>query len=393
MSRWNLAWLLGIPAVALLGLTVSWSAPTREKDADYEMVHLIVDVLDEVDKNYVRELKPAEKRKLVEDMINGGLEHLDQHSTYMSPKEYEGFDRQSKGKFGGIGIQIRTDSSGRLLVYSPMPNTPAYDAGVWAGDIIAKIDGKSMSRILLEKAVDTSDGKADQPLTLSVLHAGAKEPVEMKLKISEADSKLLPSDVIQEINGSPVEDSVLHQVQEQAVDMIQGDEGQKITLTLVREGVKDPVTVEMDRKIIKIPTVLGDQRKTGSPGEWDFFVDKDNKIGYLRVMQFNENTTDEVRAALTSLKEQGCKGVILDLRGNPGGLLSSAVDVSNMFLTEGRIVSTKGRNEKEKIFDASAGNALMVPAKDYPLAILVEPRAVPAPARSSAPACRTTTGR
>ena len=86
MSRWNLAWLIGIPAVALFGLTIAYSAPQREKDRDYELVRLVVDVLDEVDKNYVRELDPEAKRKLVEDMINGGLEHLDQHSTYMSPK-------------------------------------------------------------------------------------------------------------------------------------------------------------------------------------------------------------------------------------------------------------------------------------------------------------------
>src|SRR6516164_380087 len=100
MSRWNLAWLLGIPAVALLGLTIAYSAPQRDKDKDYELVRLVVDVLDEVDKYYVRELDADAKRKLVEDMINGGLEHLDQHSTYMNAKEYKLFDTQSKGKFG-----------------------------------------------------------------------------------------------------------------------------------------------------------------------------------------------------------------------------------------------------------------------------------------------------
>src|SRR5207302_1939428 len=100
MSRWNLAWLLGIPFVALLGLAIASSAPQRDKDRDYELVHLFVDVLDEVDRNYVRELDAAGKRKLVEAMINGGLEHLDQHSLYMNPKEWQAFETQSKGKFG-----------------------------------------------------------------------------------------------------------------------------------------------------------------------------------------------------------------------------------------------------------------------------------------------------
>lgn len=391
MSRWNLAWLLGIPAVALLGLAVSYSAPTREKDADYELVHLVVDVLDEVDKHYVRELKSDEKRKLVEDMINGGLEHLDAHSTYMSSKEFNAFDASSKGKFGGIGVQIRTDNSGRLIVSGLMidtpvmekeetflrwderadaPGPPAYDAGVFAGDVIAKIDGTSMHKLLLEQAIDTN-AKPDQPITLKVTHAGAKEPVEIKLTLKEVDDKLVPSDVVNEINGGTIEDSVLRQVQEKAVDLIKGDKGEKLSLTLVREGSKDPVTVNMERAIIKVPTVIGVQRKAGNPREWEYFVDPDQKIAYLRILNFGDDTTTEVRNVLVRVKEQGAKGIILDLRSNPGGLLSSAVDVSNMFLKEGRIVSTKGRNEKEKVYDAVPKFALMVPAEKYPLAILV----------------------
>src|SRR5262249_35944617 len=98
MSRWNLAWLLAIPAVSILGLALSYSAPVRNKDNDYELVRLLVDVLDEVDKNYVRELDTEAKRKLVEDMINGGLDHLDPHSSFMNPKEYKIFSTQNKGK-------------------------------------------------------------------------------------------------------------------------------------------------------------------------------------------------------------------------------------------------------------------------------------------------------
>src|SRR5262249_24028947 len=123
MPRRNLAWLLGIMGVALLGFTVSHSAPLRDKDKDYELVRLLVDVIDEVDHKYVRGLDAEAKRKLVEDMINGGLERLDPHSGFIPPKEYKQFARQSKGKFGGVGIQISTDrlNNGLLTVISPIP--------------------------------------------------------------------------------------------------------------------------------------------------------------------------------------------------------------------------------------------------------------------------------
>jgi len=319
MSRWNLAWLLGIPAVALFGLAISYSAPPREKDKDYELVRLLVDVMDEVDRNYVRELDADQKRKLVEDMINGGLDHLDPHSSFMNPKEYKAFNTQSKGKFGGIGIQISTDrASGNLTVVSPMVGTPAYEAGILAGDVITKIDGKSTENMRLSEAVE----------------------------------------------------------------MIQGDKGQKIMLTVIHEGSKEPVDLSMLRDEIKVETVMGDVRKPANPKEWEYFVDKENQIAYIRVLAFNENTTRSLFAALEQIKKEGAKALVLDLRHNPGGLLSSAVEVSNFFLKDGRIVSTKGRNMKERIFDAKPVGATLVsahddlseikvPAIDYPVAILI----------------------
>jgi len=308
MSRWNLAWLIGIPTIAILGLTLSYSAPPREKDKDYEMVGLLVEVLDKVDREYVRELDADGKRKLVEDMINGGLDHLDPHSSFMNPKEFKLFNTQSKGKFGGVGIQISSDrQSGQLVVISPMVGTPAYRAGVMAGDVIVKIDGKSTENMRLSEAVE----------------------------------------------------------------MIQGDKGQEITLTVVQEASKEPVELKMVRDIIDVQTVMGDLRKADNPEEWDWIMDKDNKIAYIRLAAFNENSTADLRKALETIKKQGARGLVLDLRFNPGGLLSAAVDISNMFLSEGRIVSTKGRNQKERIYDARADGAILTPAKDFPLVILV----------------------
>src|SRR4051794_23198681 len=145
MSRRNLFWLLGIVAVSLFGLSVAASAPTREKDRDYELVRLVVDVLHEVRQKYVVDVSPERERRLVEDMINGGLERLDPHSSYINARDYKQFDKQSEGKFGGVGIQVGYDrqKGGQLTVISPMPGTPAYEAGVLAGDVIVKIDGKS----------------------------------------------------------------------------------------------------------------------------------------------------------------------------------------------------------------------------------------------------------
>jgi carboxyl-terminal processing protease len=310
MSLRNLAWLLGISVVILSGLAVSHSAPLREKDQDYELVRLVVDVLGEVDHKYVRSLDAAAKRRLVEDMVNGGLERLDPHSGFINAKEFKRFTVNSKGKFGGIGIQIRTDplNHDRLIVHSPMVDTPAYEAGVLAGDVIKKIDGKSTE----------------------------------SMSIAEA------------------------------VDMITGDPGQKIVLTVLHEGSKEPVDLEMTRAEIQVPSVLGDRRLPDKPKEWDYLIDKTEKIAYIRLVAFSENTAGDLRAHLTELKKQGLRGLVLDLRTNPGGLLKSAVEVCRMFLQQGRIVSTKGRNHDEEVYDAHGEGSVLVPAKDYPMAILVD---------------------
>jgi carboxyl-terminal processing protease len=309
MSRTNLFWLLGISAVALFGLTVSYSAPSREKDRDYELVRLLVDVLHNVRERYVVDLDPQRERKLVEDMINGGLERLDPHSQYINPHDYRQFDRASEGKFGGVGIRVGFDRQNRglLTVESPMPGTPAYKAGVLAGDVILKIDGK---------------------------------PTE-NLRMSEA------------------------------VDLIQGDPGQKVVLTVLHEGAKEPVDIPIVRAVISVPSVMGDQRKADDPKAWDFLLDKENKIGYIRLVNFSKTAAQELREAVQGLEKQGVRGLIIDLRNNPGGLLRAAVDVSDLFLTEGRIVSTKGRNHKEEVYDARAEGTLLLPPEKYPMAILV----------------------
>jgi carboxyl-terminal processing protease len=309
MSRSNLYWLLGVTAVALFGITVSYSAPTREKDRDYELVRLVVDVLHEVREKYVQDVDPDRERKLVEDMINGGLERLDPHSAYINPRQYKQFDKQSEGKFGGIGVQVGYDPANRnhLTVVTPMVGTPAYDAGILAGDAILKIDGKTTESMRMEDAVD----------------------------------------------------------------LIQGDPGQKIVLTVVHEGEKEPIDVPITRAIIQVPSVQGDLRKPGNPKEWEYLIDKENKIGYLRLISFSKTAPAEMRTAVEAMQKEGVRGLILDLRNNPGGLLRSAVEISDLFLTEGKIVSTKGRNHRDEVYEAKAEGTLMTPYEKYPMVVLV----------------------
>jgi carboxyl-terminal processing protease len=312
MPRRNLFWLLGLTALNLFALSVLYGGPLMQsaRDDDYKTMRLLVDVLHEVEQKYVVDLTPERKRKLVEDMINGGLERLDPHSAYINPRDYKQFDKQSEGKFGGVGIQVGYDrqNRGQLTVVSPMAGTPAYEAGVLAGDIILKIDGKSTEN----------------------------------LRMSEA------------------------------VDMIQGEPGSKVTLTVLHETGKEPIDIPITRAIIKVPSVLGDRRKTANPKEWDFMLDPANRIGYVRLTTFSKNAPAELRAVVEELQRDGVQGLVLDLRNNPGGLLRSAVQVADLFLDDGVIVSTKGRNHKDEIYRAKPGDTLLSePGRVVPIAVLV----------------------
>jgi carboxyl-terminal processing protease len=285
MSRWNIAWLLGITALAIIGLSMSYSAPPQEDNEKYSRMRLLVDVLEEVDKNFVRKLSEEEMRKLVEDMINGGLARIDSYSVFINPKNRREFDQHSTGKFGGIGIEIQADrQSGLLTVITPIIDTPAYKAGVQAGDKILAIDNDPTEAMTGDEAVEKIRGNIGVPLTLTVLHEGSDRPVELK----------------------------------------------------------------MVRAVVKVESLRGDQRKAND--EWDFMFDKQRKISYIRLLSFDEKAPTELRNAIRQLKSQNVRGLVLDLRNNPGGLLTSAVEISTLFLKKGStIVSIRGRNQKDKV--------------------------------------------
>jgi carboxyl-terminal processing protease len=311
MNRWNLAWLLGIPAVVVLGLAVSYSAPvSREQEQDYELIRLIAEVLSEVDHNYVRPLDPDARRRLVEDMIAGGLERLDPHTTFFSESDFKNFRRKNKGRFGGVGIQVVPDRGGNgLLVTSPMVGSPAYDMGVQPGDLIIKVNGVSLE----------------------------------------------------------------HRRSNEAIDLILGEPGTDVTLTVLHEGDTKPQDITITRAVIDVPSVLGDRRRTDDPKDWDFIIDKDHQIAYVRVTEFDEPTTAELKTVLTRLQKDGVRGLVLDLRGNPGGLLPSAVETVDMFVAQGTVVSTRHRrSDADQIHVAKPGNDLFEPASDHPMVVLID---------------------
>ncbi|MBI1833048.1 MAG: S41 family peptidase [Planctomycetes bacterium] len=311
MSRWNLAWLLGISAGAILGISLTYSAPTPQGNLQQRQqnLKLLVDVLDEIEKKYVKELDQKKMRELVENMINGGLEKLDPHSGFISADEFKQFQQRTRGKFGGVGIRLGVDPrSGRFMVESPIAGTPAYDAGVMAGDLILKIDGKSIDEWILKKVVEHIQGDPNTDVTLTVLHENGKEPVDLK----------------------------------------------------------------MTRAEIKVESVMGDTYDKINLKEWNFWVDPESKIAYVRITEFTGTTVEELTRVVDGLQKAGLQGLIIDLRTNPGGLLEAAVDAASLFLPEGKaVVSTKGRGGVvEKEYKAKIkGN--MKPGTSYPIAVLI----------------------
>jgi len=289
--------LLGAAAGAALALLATQprlafvGASARAAGADtYRQLNLFGDVFERVRADYVE--KPDDG-KLVESAINGMLNALDPHSSYMDAKSFRDMQVQTRGEFGGLGIEV-TMEDGLVKVVAPIDDTPAAKAGVMAGDIITHLDDEPV-----------------QGLTLN-----------------------------------------------QAVDKMRGPVNTKIRLKMMRKGQDKPVEVSIVRDIIRVRSV-----RSSNEG---------SEIGYIRITQFNEQTTEGLKKALTDLTAQiapeKLKGFVLDLRNNPGGLLDQAISVSDAFLERGEIVSTRGRNAEEtQRFNARAGDLI----KNKPLIVLI----------------------
>lgn len=274
--------LVLLVVLATAGVTAEPAKPAAEKEDYYELQKLLVETMDEVERNYVKDIS---RRELIEAAIQGVLKKLDPYSSYIRPDEFESFRSSVESEYGGIGIKLDIDN-GELKVVSPLAGTPAYRAGLLAGDRIVEIDGKSTEEITMDDAVKR----------------------------------------------------------------LKGEEGTKVTLVVVHEHQAEKETVTITREVIHVATVLGDHRK--DDGSWDFMLDSEKRIGYIRITAFSRNTVGELRDALARLVAMNIRALILDLRFNPGGLLPSAVEVCDLFIADGRIVSTKGRNVEERTWNA-----------------------------------------
>jgi len=266
--------LMTQPRIGLIGERAQAAAADT-----YKQLNLFGDVFERVRSDYVE--KPDDA-KLVESAINGMLTGLDPHSSYMDAKSFRDMQVQTRGEFGGLGIEV-TMEDGLIKVVAPIDDTPAAKAGILANDVITHLD--------------------DEPVLGLTLN--------------------------------------------QAVDKMRGPVNTKIRLKIVRKDQPKPLEISITRDNIRV-------RAVRSRIEGD-------DIGYIRITQFNEQTTDNLRKALDEINDKigagKLKGYVIDLRNNPGGLLDQAISVSDTFLSRGEIVSTRGRNADEtQRFNARTGD-------------------------------------
>ena len=243
------------------------------KNELYEKIDLFGEVLENIKKDYVDDINESE---IMDSAINGVLQSLDPYSAYMSPELFNEMQTDTKGEFGGLGIEIGMEA-GVVKVIAPIDDTPAEQAGIKAGDYIVKI---------------------------------GKDQVQGKSLM-------------------------------EAVKLMRGPVGTSINLTVRRKNVKKPLEFKITRKIIEIKSVNSK------------VISKEKNIGYLRLKSFNENSDSQFLKSIKKFeKNQNIKGYVIDLRNNPGGLLTQAINITDLFLDDGEIVSTKGRkiSETRKFF-------------------------------------------
>lgn len=295
MNREKFAWMVSVLLVTLLAFELPGSLGQR--DDDYVFVRTLVDIHRHVANNYVEQVDELSLRR---GAIEGMLSELDPYTIYVPPDKQEDFERLLENSFKGVGIQLNQLPNGTVEVVTPIEGSPAFKAGVMAGDVILKVNGESI------------DG----------------------LRLPEVIRKI----------GGPL--------------------GTEVRLT-VRHVTGEEVELKMTREEIFIPVIKGYQRMPD--GNWDYYVCDDPKVAYVRVTQFTSDTADKLRGVVQSLLSEGMKGLILDLRFNPGGRLEEACQVVDLFLARGVIVSTRGRNRPERTIFATEPGTL----PDFPMIVLV----------------------
>jgi len=265
--------------VRFIGETTSWAHKIEEgPDLDWRAAYAWFEKILETNRRYLQ----LPESLVISDFMDGALYPLDHFSGMIWPADVSEFKKHTMGKFQGVGIQIHKEKDDdKLLVVTPLPNTPAHRAGIKAGDLILRVDDKEIARLDIEEIVR----------------------------------------------------------------MITGKRGTTVRLT-VKRGDKPLFVVPIVRDVITITSVRGCRRD--EEGNWDYMIDPKQRIGYIRIdPSFMDDTVAEMKAALRKLKDQGARALILDLRFNPGGLLRTAIDVTELFLPPGRdIVRTRGQNSE-----------------------------------------------
>ena len=273
---------------ALAFLALPQAAPAQSNSSEtYRLLNLFGEIFERVRTDYV---EGTEDRKLIEDAINGMLTSLDPHSSYMPPKSFRDMQVQTRGEFGGLGIEV-TMENGFVKVVSPIDETPAARAGLRPGDFVTHIDNEAVLGLTLQEAVEKMRG-----------------PVNSNIKL------------------------------------------------MIRRGGGDPFEVTLTRAVIRVQSV-----RSRVEGE----------LGYVRITSFTEQTESGLKNAIDRIRQQAgnkLKGLVLDMRNNPGGLLDQAIAVSDAFLDKGEIVSTRGRrNDEAQRFNAKPGDLL----NGLPIVVLI----------------------
>ncbi len=247
---------------------------------------------------------------LLHEFGNGAMSKLDDYTQIIWPDEVRRFEKNTQGRFVGIGVQIENTEDLTVRVVTPIEGTPAQRAGVHSGDIITKVNGKSVFGLSLDQVVDVITGREGTAVVLTVERTG-KEPTKEEKELATTA-------------GTPVP-----------------------------EATKEEIEFRITRAQIKVATVKGWKRNGAREDAWDWFVDSANGIGYVRLTQFADETTEELDRAIAVMKRQDLKGLVLDLRYNPGGLLDQAVNVSQRFLPYDNlpIVKAKAAGDHVEVID------------------------------------------
>ena len=242
---------------------------------------------------------------LLHEFGNGVMSKLDEFSAIIWPDEVRRFEKNTQGRFVGIGVQIEYDELFNIRVVTPLEGTPAQRAGIHPKDIIQKVDGRSVLGLSLDQAVEVITGPEGTSVSLTLLR-----PIDDQGAVPKPEGK---SDIKPDASKEP------------------GKAGDEVKAAKDTKP-KQEVEVKVTRSVITVPTVKGWKREGVREDSWDWFIDNDNHIGYVRLLQFSESTSHELDRAIADMKRQGLNGLVLDLRFNPGGLLDQAVKVARKFI-------------------------------------------------------------